>query len=85
MEIKTKFNIGDKVIWLFKECDYYCIGVFEVSEIKYDGLKIGYDLKSDENSNIACVKENVLYHIDEIDNVLEVLKNDITKEDQEWY
>lgn len=83
MEIKTKFNIGDKVIWLFKEWGFYCIGVFEVSKIRYNGSEIGYDLKSDEKSKVACVKENALYHIDEIDKVLDIIKKDIIKEAQE--
>ncbi len=86
MEIKTKFNIGDKVYHIGRiyesgiTVNKYIIDDLKLYKGFEDDIKIQYSIHNpkvphDRNS----VSDDNIYALNEIDKVLEIIKEEMTK------
>lgn len=86
MEIKTKFNIGDKVYYIGRiyesgiTVNKYIIDDLKLYKGFEDDVKIQYSIRNPKVSHDRnSVSDDEIYALNEIDKVLEVIKEEMTK------
>lgn len=87
MEIKTKFNIGDKIYYIDKMrnsgviIDKYIIDDLKIYEGLNDEIKIAYNIRNPKISHDRhTVCDNELYSPTEINKILQDVKDILEKE-----
>ncbi len=86
MEIKTKFNIGDKVYHIGRiyesgiTVDKYVINDLKIHKGLKDEIMIQYSIRNPKKAqDYHSVYDKDIYALNEIDKVLEVIKEEMTK------